>query len=720
MSSLSHATKLDEADNALWLLEAAAKGLSLSVRNPSVKLPSQPREQWRVVANLAGVSTATLAANIAPQFDMKAVVPGQPDKGLVRLVPESVATRHALVPVSLDDNTLVVAVSTPFCAAAIRDVAFTAGRGVEARLAPPEAVESARLVLYSDAVNTSSNGSVNVLDLDAESSAVLGESSDYELVRFCRALMKRAIESQASDIHVHAFAGGGVVRLRIDGQLQRVTTISNLVLRSLSRLMKVQGGMDPSNTLIPQDGRATVRFHGKTYDLRISTLPSSGAEALVMRILDQSRAFSLDKTNFAPWALTTLRRLGSSPTGLLLITGPTGSGKTSTLYALLGELNQPTRRIITVEDPVEYKLPGITQVQVNAKAGLTFPKALRSILRQDPDVLLVGEIRDAETAEIAVQTALTGHLVLATLHTQDAIRAITRMAELGVSPLLLADTVLGVISQRLLRQLCDHCALPVAEPLNDTERAFKELTGAAPGRRAHGCEKCNFTGFRGRFPIVEVVEINSEMRSALDAGHANAGALQSHLPASWESIEQRAAAWIEAGMTTIEEAVDSLGLRFWSRLAQVVGREVPSLVGALAEKGASNLLTSALVISADPTRRERLLETLLEAGVGAIAAPDPDSALGLIRSNRQLQHLIVDATQQLNADAILSPELRKVVNWSGLAVVLLHDAAVHINAAQSARSKIHATVVFPPSAEDLRHALAGVSAHIEVSAKDAT
>jgi type II secretory ATPase GspE/PulE/Tfp pilus assembly ATPase PilB-like protein len=710
---------LDEAQDPEWLLHAAEAAFSTTVQRGSIELPTSPREQWRMVATLAGVSVAALAEGIAPRFEMATVIPGQPEKGLTRLVPEALAMRHQLVPVSLDGNRLVIAVSTPYSASAVRDVAFTSGREVEARLAPPEIIESARLVLYSDAAGIAHRGVTNVLNFDEEFSAQSGDGGDHELVRFCRSLIKRAIDRRASDIHVHAFAGGGVARLRIDGQLQRVATITNLVLVSVIRLMKAQGGMDPSNALVPQDGQASITYRGKTYDLRISTLPSSGAEALVMRILDQSRAFSLDKTNFAPWALNTLRRLGTSASGLLLITGPTGSGKTSTLYALLGELNQPTRRIITVEDPVEYKLPGLTQVQVNAQAGLTFSKALRSILRQDPDVLLIGEIRDAETAEIAIQTALTGHLVFATMHTQDAIRAITRLAELGVSPPLLADTILAVVSQRLLRQLCEHCALPVTEPLTPMEQAFKDLTGGAPGRRAQGCDECSFTGFRGRVPVVEVIEMSTQMRAAMDTGLTNADALLPHLPPDWESIEQRAAAWIEAGMTTVDEAVDGLGTRFWSRLAQVVNGDVPVDTAPASSRGAaSKLQVSALVISRNATIRDLLVDRLSEASVGAIVAADADAALGLIRSNRQLQHLIVDATEQIDVDGLLSADLRKVVKWSGLAVILVHDASIELDAAHRASARIHASVVYPPSADALHQALHGASVHVDVATSE--
>jgi type II secretory ATPase GspE/PulE/Tfp pilus assembly ATPase PilB-like protein len=719
MDSL-HPTMLDEEPDAKWLLNAAAAIYLQRIPASPVELPNVPREQWRVVANLAGVSTSALAAAVAPRFGMADVIPGQPEKSLTRLVPESLAVRHQIVPTSLDASHLVIAVSSPYCAAAIRDVAFASGRQVEARLAPPEAVESARLVLYSDAATIAHRGLTTVLNLDEEFTPISADGGDSGLVRFCRTLIRQAILRRASDIHVHAFAGGGVARLRIDGQLQRAATISNLVLVSVIRLMKAQGGMDPSNTLIPQDGQASILCDGKTYDLRISTLPSSGAEALVMRILDQSRAFSLDKTNFAPWALNTLRRLGSSASGLLLITGPTGSGKTSTLYALLGELNQPHRRIITVEDPVEYKLPGLTQVQINTRAGLTFPKALRSILRQDPDVLLIGEIRDAETAEIAIQTALTGHLVFATMHTQDAIRAITRLAELGVSAPLLADTILAVVSQRLLRQLCEFCVLKVEEPLSETERMFRDLVGALPGGRAQGCDKCNYTGFRGRFPIVEVVEMNAAMRASMDAGHTNADSLLAHVPDDWESIEQRAAAWIEAGLTTVEEAFESLGMRFWSRLAQIAGHD-RSVFAHLGAAGATTRArqTTVLVISEDESRRERLVAAVGEANFGAISCVDGDAALAMIRSNRQLQHLLVDATEWNNVNGTLPADLRKVVSWSGLAVVLVHAPALSLDPAQCARANIHAAVTFPPSPQKLAEALGNASVHTNVTAPNA-
>ena len=716
MSNSPHPSVLDEAPKADWLHSAAAAIYTDRFTSPATSIPTTPREQWRQVSNLAGVTPTELAAAVARHFDLTDIIPGQPEKGLARLVPESLAIRHQMVPVALVDNHIVIAVSSPYCAAVIRDVAFAAGRQVEPRIAPPEAIESARLTLYSDMSSIKHAGLSSVLNLDEESAEFANGSGDKQLVQFCRALIRQAIDRRASDVHVHAFAGGGVARFRIDGQLQRVATITNLVLVSLVRLMKAQGGMDPSNSLIPQDGSASVVYKGKAFDLRISTLPSSGAEALVMRILDQSRAFNLEKTNFAPWALNTLRRLGSRESGLLLITGPTGSGKTSTLYALLAELNQPHRRIITVEDPIEYKLPGLTQVEVNNRAGLTFAKALRSILRQDPDVLLVGEIRDAETAEIAVQSALTGHLVFATMHTQDAIRAVTRLAELGVSTPLLADTILAVVSQRLLRQLCDHCKLPVTEPLSESERTFAELTGSPPSNRAQGCAKCNYTGFNGRFPVVEVVEMNGEMRAVMNEGVAHADALSKQLPPKWQSIEERAATWIEAGMTTVEEAVEGLGMRFWTRLAHVAGRgdDAFAITGSKSTARQS-MPISVLVISNDADRGKVLIASLADVGYGAIVCADTDTALTSIRANKQLQHLLVDITDSGFSAGKLEANIRKIVVWSGLSVVLLHKADETPDAATLTHANAHAALAYPFAPNALRAAIENASVHAHVA-----
>lgn len=659
-----------------WLLKLAIQRFPDRPALSRAALPVLERDQWQVVSNLLGMSPAELARVVADYFGLKPAALVQADRTLAKLIPQSLAIKFKLTPIAIENDVLVVAVSDPRMSSSMSDVRFAAGRKVEVRVAAPDDIETSRLVLYSDAANQANARLSHVLDLD-DQGVEFSLAGDKDLVRFCRALIKQAITKRASDIHMHPFAGGGVVRYRIDGQLQRVATIPDLVLASAIRLLKAQGGMDSTNNMVPQDGRAGLRYLNKSYDLRISTLPSSGGEALVIRILDQSRAFSLEKTNFAPWALQGLRRLASRANGLVLITGPTGSGKTSTLYSVLATLNKSSRRIITVEEPVEYKLVGLSQVDVNPAAGLTFARALRSILRQDPDVLLIGEIRDKETAEIAVQAALTGHLVFSTLHTQDALRAIPRLVELGVSPAMLADTLLGVVSQRLMRQLCTHCKGPVTRPLSAMEGLFEQVTGALPGARATGCAHCNYTGYLGRFPVVELVEIPDSVRSHMLAGTSDTQTLMKAMPSTWHSIEHNAANWVMSGLSTPQEAFDCFGLRFWTQLSAETGRDAPIGAALTAEQPTGDFLdeVTALVVSDSPEMAESMVQVAARLGHQAMVKTSATEVHEALLKSRQIQFLVVDISNRSSDLRAFAEDFRASIAWSGLPVVVVFNPA---------------------------------------------
>jgi type IV pilus assembly protein PilB len=665
---------MNRPESGDWLLQLAIARYPQREALRSVSLPAIERERWKLVCNLAGISAGELAAVVADANGLRTVSPGRPSRALARLIPETMATAFGIVPTAIEEERLIVAGSSPELSARLPDIRFAAGRQVELRIAPPDEVETSRLLLYADATAHEGSRLSQVLDLD-DAGIEFTLAGDRELVRFSRALIKQALLKRASDIHIHPFAGGGVVRYRIDGQLERIATIPSVVLVSTIRLLKAQGGMDSTNTMVPQDGRTSLVFQNKRYDIRISTLPASGSEAMVLRILDQSRTFSLEKTNFAPWALQGLKRLASRANGLVLITGPTGSGKTSTLYSVLASLNKSSRRIITVEEPVEYRLVGLSQVEVNTNAGLTFARALRSILRQDPDVLLIGEIRDAETAEIAVQAALTGHLVFSTLHTQDALRAIPRLIELGVPPAMLADTLLGVVSQRLMRQLCPQCKRPTTDPMTPMESLFGQLTGARPAARATGCEACRYTGYFGRFPVVEMIELPDAVRSMMLAGHSDAQALARAMPEGWHSIEHNAANWVISGLSTPEEAFDCFGIRFWTQLAAESGSEA-SISGALASQDSSgehNEDVTALIVTPDAARAEAIEAVVAGLGHRARIQAKPEGLREQLMQQRTVQFLVVDLSAAREAVHLDAAELRTSLAWSGLPVLALYD-----------------------------------------------
>lgn len=426
-----------------------------------------PGATWEALCRVLGLHPDALAERLAPAFGVPAAgaLVGRPiEPAVLSALPAAFCQRQGLLPLALEGGALVVATSDPQDADVLERARFLAGRAVQWRLAPPALIEDARVVAYS-------------LQAAREAAqAGTPAQAESEFHRLGQALMQAAVAQRASDLHIQPHLGAYILRIRVDGELRRLVMLQETVGVTLLRHLKARAGMDPTQHLVPQDGRLSCVLDGREFDLRISVLPASQGERLVMRFLDQGRVYRLGQAGFTLAALQVLRRVVARPSGMVLMTGPTGCGKTSTLYGMLAELNRPSVNIITVENPVEIRLPGASQVEVNDKAGMTFASALRSILRQDPDIVLIGEIRDAETAQIATQAALTGHLVLSTLHTNDAVTAIPRLLNLGVDPTILADSLAAVVAQRLCRKLCEKCRVPVSDPLAPSERHFLEVT----------------------------------------------------------------------------------------------------------------------------------------------------------------------------------------------------------------------------------------------------
>lgn len=348
---------------------------------------------------------------------------------------------------------------------------------------------------------------------------LLDTQDDAPIIRLINALFTQAIKQKASDIHIETYENRVLVRNRLDGVLQEVLEIQRAIAPLVISRVKVMAKLDIAEKRIPQDGRIALRIGGHNIDVRVSTLPSNHGERIVLRILDQQAAqLNLSLLGMPGETLRQIRHMIAEPHGILLVTGPTGSGKTTSLYAMLTELNEVSRNILTIEDPIEYDLPGVGQTQVNTKVDMTFAKGLRAILRQDPDVVMIGEIRDLETADIAVQASLTGHLVLSTLHTNSALGALTRLHDMGVESFLLSSSMLGVLAQRLVRKLCDHCKIP--HTLNADEAALLQLTCTEDEELPdifvpNGCDHCNFLGYRGRTGIYEIIPIDETLRSMI-------------------------------------------------------------------------------------------------------------------------------------------------------------------------------------------------------------
>ena len=385
-----------------------------------------------------------------------------------------------------------------------------------------------------------------------ETEDLLEQQDDAPIIRLINALLSQAIRENASDVHIETFEQALVVRFRVDGVMREVVRPRRELASLLISRIKVMARLDIAEKRVPQDGRISLRIGGREVDVRVSTLPANFGERVVLRLLDkQAGRLKLEKLGLAPHTLDALQQTVGKPHGIFLVTGPTGSGKTTTLYGSLAELNGNTINVLTVEDPIEYSLPGIGQTQVNNKADMTFARGLRAILRQDPDVVMVGEIRDLETAEIAVQASLTGHLVMSTLHTNTAVGAVTRLIDMGVEPFLLSSSLIGVLAQRLVRVLCHECRVP--RPANAVEASFLQDADATV-YAARGCAACSQSGFSGRTGIYEMVAVDEKMRQLIHDS-ASEQELARYARSLAPSISDDGKRKVLAGVTSVEEVL---------------------------------------------------------------------------------------------------------------------------------------------------------------------
>jgi type II secretory ATPase GspE/PulE/Tfp pilus assembly ATPase PilB-like protein/8-oxo-dGTP pyrophosphatase MutT (NUDIX family) len=507
---------------------------------------SSARSIWEAVTARQLFDDRTLTRLVARHFHLPLADLGQVTSQALELIPERWARRFGVLPLSIDDDALVVATSNPCDVDCERALAFAAARPVRFVMASPADIATRLDAAYGGDGDASPNEQTRASNAapHVDVQVLAGEAEEYDehslvaddapsISLLVDELLGAGIGERASDIHIEPEEQGIVVRHRVDGVIRVARRLPRAIAPALASRIKIISGLDIADRLRPQDGRARVAVNGVPVDLRVSSLPASHGEKIVIRVLDGRTAVrTLDAIGFAPDELARIERLLQSREGLLLVTGPTGSGKTTTLYAALRLLKQRGVNIVTVEDPIEYRLPGIVQVQVNERAGLTFAAALRSIMRQDPDVLLIGEIRDRETAEIAIQASLTGHLVLSTLHTNDAASAVTRLIDIGVAPYKIATAVKGVLAQRLLRRLCSKCQ--------------------TAGRSA-GCKLCGGAGYHGRLAIVEVLIATAEFERRVVAGDAAERIAEAARNDGMRSLWQSGLSRIQTGETTEEE-----------------------------------------------------------------------------------------------------------------------------------------------------------------------
>ncbi|HXC25737.1 MAG TPA: ATPase, T2SS/T4P/T4SS family, partial [Gemmatimonadaceae bacterium] len=644
-----------------WLLDVVhSEGLVLS-GEPAIDAHTPLGDAWRLVSQSCDITQAQLTARVAAHFHMSVADLATTQLRAIDLVPENLARKHHVFPLRETDHELVVAGSDPTDAEAEQLIGFVSGRTLVVEIAPPDAIQESLDARYApDRVVERLLNRVGVemaheIRLEHEvtpESVAARDAASAPIIRLTNVILGDAVHARASDIHLEPIGDSGRVRFRVDGVLQPYTRLSMAILNRVVSCIKIMGKMDISDRLRPQDGRARIRVDGRSIDLRLSTVPTRESEKAVVRLLDPRNARRLEDLSLATGELEPLRALLAHRDGIVLVTGPTGSGKTTLLYAALREMPTDEINVMTVEDPIEYELPGLTQIQVEPKRDLTFANALRSILRQDPDVIFIGEIRDTETAKIAVQASLTGHLVLASLHTNDAVGSVARFSDLGVERGEIASTLRGATAQRLVRKICTKCAQTITGALTELEQRLAARYGVEPVVRAMGCPVCAGTGYYGRVPLLEIMVLNPALELGIIEG-ATASQLQSTALASgMRPLREAAAVHVRAGETTLEEIDRELG----ESDPQTTRTHVQPHI-LIAEDDAVTRMTAGALLTKNGFR-------VSEAGDGV-------AALDTLNAARDVSLLVLDlAMPRLSGQDVLR-QLRGSVATSKLPVVVL-------------------------------------------------
>lgn len=646
---------------AHWLMTVARTAGLNGVGADALDPATPVTEAWQRVVEWCGVSESDLARSVAQHFHCDVADLTVASAAALKLVPDVVARRHHVFPVRETDREIVVATSNPTDLDAEQALGFTSGRKPVFEIATPKAIAEAIESRYSPEgvvegllrnVEAEEVDRVALVgDLDETETVTSQDVAAAPVVKLTNLILREAVLQGASDVHIEPGRSGGTVRFRIDGVMRQYMTMPMPALNRVVSRIKIQSGLDIADRLRPQDGRARIRVAEATYDLRISTVPTRSAEKAVIRILDPEGSLRLASLGLSPHEEERALRLIGHRDGIVLVTGPTGSGKTTTLYAALQELATGQVNIMTVEDPVEYDLPGTTQIQVERRRGVTFASALRAILRQDPDVILVGEIRDLETAEVAVQASLTGHLVLATLHANDAVSTITRLEDLGLDRTAIAQSLRGAVAQRLARRVCPDCA----------ERVRERPSGPAPeggadgedAARAVGCERCGHTGFRGRLALMEVAVVTPDMAQLIEEGGSGAALRQAALEGGMRPMREAALDRVRDGATTLAEIDRVLGETSEGDRADVP--EQPRV----------------LLVDDDAVVRAMARSLLEKQGYRIAEAGDGAEALEVLKRDGAFELMVLDLDMPNLGGRDVLRQVRRSVATAGLPVVVL-------------------------------------------------
>lgn len=666
-----------------WLVGVAQRAALPGADALATPIVTDPAAAWHDVAGGCGVDAELLAARVADHFRLPVAQLRTAQAGARKLLPEALVRRYGVFPLRADDRHLVVATSDPTNLNVEQYVSFASGRHVTLEVASPGAIADMIEATYSPeqsiesmlkGVRDPSHTLTVVEEEEAEAGPSADEAGTGPVVQLVNLILQRAVDRGASDIHLQPAGNMGVVRYRVDGVLANSGQMPLPALNRVISRIKVMAKLDIADHLRPQDGRARIMIAGRTYELRISTVPARGAQKCVIRVLDAGRASTISEVGIPDAELVRLRRLLSFRDGMIVVTGPTGSGKTTTLYAALQQVHREDVNVMTVEDPIERELPGVTQIQVETRQGVTFASALRAILRQDPDVIFVGEIRDAETAAVAAQAALTGHLVLATLHANDAIGAIRRLADLGLDHATIASTLRGAVAQRLVRRINPACAEPVDDqtPLTDEEERLAIAFGTRPVARAGQGE----AAYRGRLPIVQVFEATPDLTQLIAEGKA-AGLIEAAAEAAgMRTLRAVGVARVQRGETTLAELERVLGDVDEARAEAALPVPTGAPRGTLALVAASipdvEQAVPHVLLADDDGANRIIARALLEAQQYRVTeARDGQEAVEHLASGELYDLVVLDLDMPRKCGREVLHALRADVASAGIPVVIL-------------------------------------------------
>jgi type II secretory ATPase GspE/PulE/Tfp pilus assembly ATPase PilB-like protein/CheY-like chemotaxis protein len=663
-----------------WLVDLVQRAGLQDAQSLQVAASTSLADAWEAVARHCGLSVDQLAQEVADAMRLPLARLAQRDPHVLKLVPEKLARRFQVVPMRESDRQIVVACADPMNDEIERGIAFASGRMPIFEIASPVAVAAAIERAYGGDASAAPGGAAavaaNTPNLGGSDDAIkLMQTTTQEhlvddgdaapVVKLTNIILRNAAHERASDIHFEPAAGTSTVRFRVDGVMRVHMRMPTLALQRVVSRIKVMGSMDIADRLRPQDGRASFEVDGQSVDLRISTVPTREAEKCVIRLLRGASNDTLTSLQLSDRDLRLVRSLIGNRNGVVVVTGPTGSGKTTTLYSIIRELNNGETNISTVEDPIEYELPGITQMQVEAKRDFTFATALRAILRQDPDVILVGEIRDAETATIAVQASMTGHLVLTTLHTNDASSAVARLVDIGVERPAISATLRGVIAQRLVRRVCTHCAERITE-LNEDELQMSRVYGIAPTVRARGCTRCGNSGYLGRLAVLEILTLTPALQQLITNGatapEISAAAVQNGM----RSLRMSALNRVAEGLTTLQEVERVVG-------EMPADAGAPAAVAPAAPAAASAAPTGprVLVVDDDSVIRKVAKRLLVEGGYDVVEATSGEDALAVLATDEHIALTVLDlGLPGIQGEDVLR-QMRASASTASLPVIVL-------------------------------------------------